>query len=625
MATNPSVYIELGGLVSSLTLDGVSEFDAAQILSHFKRIQSLTLKDMIILKGANCYALRLHTLKLVDCKIERAFLEKWFKVLSKTLLNFDVTRSYFKVSLEARGSICSQLHLLPNVVNARLVDPDKKLKFRSETSNLKHFEIVCRDCDFHRSEAPNVECLIHDIRDQKCDRTVRELQCNDSLRSLTMRRYPSPPLFQHQRDFDLPHCKNLQSLTIRESVDITKKQKLESFNVALDVHYIEPSQEPNLMLKLNDDCLILIFSYLKDIFWMKQLKTLAATHPRFNDIVCQYFYPKDEISLSDHLGKQRLSEDFVKAIGPFCSDLGLGHKYDTALIPFFPNLKKVHLHYNDSTDLNEAFDKIPSGLLHLEIGSDSCDTVGLRSLLRRLDGTLQSLEVNSRELDMACLEELHNLRECTFNTFNWDLKSFLSQNKETLEKLTLDSFYQGDDDEFDDDYDDEEDYEDDSYKIDVGQLVPLPKLKALLLKGSTMGLQLNSQDYPALEELFLSVDEESCVRKSACRFMNKVVGDLVQLKRLHLEADFYYFDFSLLHKLKNLERLVICQKGFSEKELFELFRHLKKLTHFGSLYVKSFSFKLDIKLRKLAIDEQRMITLHSSIHSENKWVYTPWE
>lgn len=53
------------------------------------------------------------------------------------------------------------------------------------------------------------------------------------------------------------------------------------------------STDRPLILMLNDDCLIEIFSYLREPSWI----SLEKTHTRFKELLCQYIYPKMDIQL----------------------------------------------------------------------------------------------------------------------------------------------------------------------------------------------------------------------------------------------------------------------------------------------------------------------------------------
>lgn len=345
----------------------------------------------------------------------------------------------------------------------------------------------------------------------------------------------------------------------------------------LHVHCYSPPVKEDLVLALNDDCLIHVLSFLQSNDWL----ALSQAHPRFEGLVVTNIYGRKEILIEresfegfSQQEKNALQNSLLKHATSVKVRKSLGLKPELTL-DRFENLQSISWGIPASYDFIRT---IPNGVkkLHLNISYDK-NPNQLIDLFRRLSPTLTSLSLEG-SFKSSYLSELRSLRELKVAHWNTTgLVEILRQNGDHLERLEIN---------FDIGYD------------TVGfTLCPLKKLKVLHLTNVRSRIDLNHSDFPSLEDLQvtfhrLDTSTQSDIRDSIFQF--------VQLKSLSIYTE-KEVDVEKLFLLKNLE---ILEMYVNEKSL--LLEQLPKLAKLN-FYYQYIDFETKGELRRFLIAEKRML------------------
>lgn len=344
--SNPEVYANFASRSTKVILDGVLEFDLEVLLfNFFPHIIDLTLRNVQVSREPKYdeYPQNLRRLSLINCNVYRHFLIEWFGLMDDL------------ESLHVQGK--EYIHL-------------PELRKLQKLTFLIPYEI-------------DVVC--------------------PSLKSLTLDHCWSGMTYQQVKGYrDLNHLKVLRS------VDWKHKEEIYDLKLkSLDVHFWEIPEKENLILRLNDDCLLYLQQFLSPEDWM----TLHKTHPRFQKLAISVYEIYYE-SLA--LLPVKNNQQYYERIGPLVASLyinGLEQKELDELIPFFTNIQKLTLENTDSEEINVG---TPNSLKKLSLLCQNCKS--FKSLFRKLNSSLNALQIDDsdgyyRNREIGGLGELTNIHE----------------------------------------------------------------------------------------------------------------------------------------------------------------------------------------------------------------------
>lgn len=233
----------------------------------------------------------------------------------------------------------------------------------------------------------------------------------------------------------------LEYLRVLDRVDWQQKEQIDSLGVMTVqlTHYSPVPTEENLILALNDDCLL----HLQRFLAPDDCISLQATHPRFQHLRVPTYTSDSDSRERRPLDTQR---EFYERIGPLVSGLDLRAQKVSefeAEMPFFTNLTElrmtmVEIREQDREEEEEDEDSIyvvviPRGL---------CE---FRELFQRLNDTLRVLHldyVTSERCDtfeVNGLSRLTNIVEirCAKVSDSTEFFGFLEANQATMQSLSL--------------------------------------------------------------------------------------------------------------------------------------------------------------------------------------------
>lgn len=244
-----------------------------------------------------------------------------------------------------------------------------------------------------------------------------------NLRSLTIRNW-SP-------DFDLTPLTQLTYLRVLHSVDVIHQKEIEDLDIeTVDVHYYQPSQQANLILNLNHECLLKIVEYIPLV---SDCEALAQVHPRFDELVVsqKYYHLNSNTMTSEYTTIVLTMTNFMVRIAPFVKTLTLWNKnFLTGILPHTKTMKSLQMY---DVDIPFMATQMPLGLEDLCIVRG--DFKDLPAYLKLLSPTLRSITLYDHK---GHLSNLHNIRELTVgDCIEQDLKQFIEQNQSSLERITM--------------------------------------------------------------------------------------------------------------------------------------------------------------------------------------------
>lgn len=494
-------------------------------------------------------------------------MESWLKAIATTLQGIHVRRSKYKITMGG-GSICDLVRLqsVPLLRNVSL-DNYKYCYFGEIRETLEYF--CCFDLRDHLSSL--VQHSKH------------------TLKTLIIRNSP-----EHKEDMQLFwEMKQLRHLRIINPVDEDVLFQLQSMRrlMSLDVHcYLPPKKQNQILHILNDDCLIKIFSYLK----LKDWVALTRTNSRFNNVVCQYVYPRQVIRLNEIDLKESERSGVLQQIGAYCKFLHLGAR-EIHLLKHFTKLEVLNVEHRKFHETEQK--SIPNGLRKLSLEFDEWEddfeyednpsvTYSFKDLFRRLNLTLTILHMSDDMDKLKCLKYLNHVRELTILNYSGrSIRTFLEKNKNHLERLEL---------QFGS-----------SRKKEFLELCALPKLKILELNDLNRKVNLFPAAYPSLEQINISFDSKlspesrNTILNGISRFTN--------LNKLRIVPGVGYgscmSDWKWLYPLKNLVKLTVF---IQEEELQSILIQLPKLETI-EWWHGSMTFECEDSLRKFLKEENRTV------------------
>lgn len=314
------------------------------------------------------------------------------------------------------------------------------------------------------------------------------------------------------------HFQNLDHFKVTRSVDWKDMAAIKELNLkSVSIQHIcqIPEQE-NLILKLNDDCLLHLRTFLSQNDWLSLLKT----HFRFHVLPIAHY----RLEMGDYM-----ELPFLKSIGPQIQKMNICYykKKFHGMLSFFPNLTELDTSYECLLDYLATHPQIFFKTLHLWDGSSDMDDI-----FRKLNPTLEKLHI-SVEKDTVGLTTLTNIREFTlgYSCLTREVILFLGINRETLQKMSL--------------------YVKESpYFIDLWRAISqLSNLRILILtfNGFFPIPDIPNGSLPMLEELVLERH-----RAGFCKFITQLDGS--RLRSFKSDGD-HFEGSDVWIKAQNLEEL----------------------------------------------------------------------
>lgn len=345
----------------------------------------------------------------------------------------------------------------------------------------------------------------------------------------------------------------LKYLRVLGCVDWKQMEQIEALQLeTVDIlHYVEPPEESNLILRLNDDCMLHLQKFLYYCDWIN----LRNLHPKWQHLNISYFRIDREYLLG---GPDRLQ--CYRLIGPMVTWLSVyevpAKEFSTA-IPYFKNLRKLEMHVDE--EMAKVIDtKHIRGLRSLALTFDR-EGINWRRLFRRLSPTLTELELGNHGVsNERCigLSELRNIQHFTVDGINFqkDFLKFLNINQNTLISINMNEFWLTDDT---------------SPYYAISQM---PNLKALKLGSVRVPVPRGS--LPALTDLSLELPNEA-----GLAFLLSLDGSRLRSLTINCSYSAYKPELGedLWTKVRNLEVLRI--ERYDMSSLLPAIFILKKLTH----------------------------------------------
>lgn len=298
----------------------------------------------------------------------------------------------------------SLIPLFPKIKELTLRDVRSPIRYRDKCyyNSLRKLTIIGSSDDKD-----------HFLTPMECQEPI-QLPCLMHLRSLTLIRVTLDEFWcRSLKRFTIDNCWSaipfdvlkelyyIEHLRVLGSVDWKQKEQITAlgFETLKVGRYLSIPVEENLILQLNDDCLLYLQKFLSSQDWI----SLQETHSRFQHLRIAR-YTSDDDSRKSH--PVDTHDYFYKRIGSLVSSLDFRTKYVSdleATMPYFTNLTELRLTFVE--DYNDKIIIIPDGL---------CE---FRDMFRRLNGTLRVLhlvyvsEEDEDRFKTYGLGELTNIRE----------------------------------------------------------------------------------------------------------------------------------------------------------------------------------------------------------------------
>lgn len=575
--------------ITSLTLSAIDEKEIKSLLGLFPDIRHFSLQKVTIQnKTLSGLPKNIESLHLADCKITTDVVERWFKSMDKSLLSVQIERCCHAAQVYTDGSFSELLKHLPDSV--------RYLSFHDPISH----------CINVYKLPPYLEYCYLDMPQDEMFLQIEQLTPNQNQIKTLISRLTSSGLSSSIGN--LRKMKNLQNLRVLNSLDVISYPLLKSLKLKnLDVHWYSPPAEKNLVLTLNDDCLLHILSFVSERDWM----AISLVHPRFYRLVTAHIYSQNRIMTSSGLldGFSDKEKKIVqKSLEEHATAVYMSAKDWAEQISRYKKLKQLDLFRPLSKAGQQA---IPNGITKLYLSEP---LNGGKELFRRLSTSLTSLTLKGH-FDPNDLSDLRGLRE--FKVEEWrgtDLLKILTRNRD-LNRLEIE-FYVDDDFPFNQyamkysgygeawGYDSDESSNDDfGFPTTQLQLCPLKSLKVLHITNINCGIELKPSDFPSLEDIYVSFDEYKLEDKPRKEILTSILK-FPQLKSLAVD---YKVSLEWLSTFKDLESLVVLLDNDQTLDVVKLFPKLSKLGYYA------LDFKGEAELQKFLIEEKRTITFTNGI------------
>lgn len=454
-----------------------------------------------------------------------------------------------------------------------------------------------------------IDCILPEldkgIKNMSSLRTLHLQNSDHQYFSKKLRHLRELTLIQQSVSLD---CPNLRTLTIDRcwsGLDCKRLHKLRHLRVLESVGYKEKAEidalcldsgdyyccdiptEENLILRLNDDCLMHLMQFLDQ----DSIVNLHEAHPRFANLKIPYF-KIDYGSLRVRPFAKNI--EYYTRIGALTTCLEV---YDDEVCPdliaLFTNAKEMSL---EALENNTMFPSIPNGVRHLKflrLHDCNCD---MSELFRRINPTLTVLHVGSSGSPaIRGLSELHNIQKITLHhlevTEEWIV--FLEQNKAHLLRIELHIPHQKDTQEL-------------QHKLML-VICQMRHLRTLAINWDLEDLPSIPQgSLPMLERLEIShrVEKIPKAQESLSKLLLSLDGS--RLRSLELRHNIVNFDHVILNKFAKIRTCWFAIECHDEKTLLNVISGLPELTELVT-YKLTHMAKLE-KVRRYLIDNNRNLT-----------------
>lgn len=447
------LYKDLGENNQHLSLSGITEAEASELLVYFGKTKRLRLNKLQILTHdgpVNTFPCNhVQELHLIDCCIDRGFLAKWLSQMNKSLEAVHLDRLVFGFPVPGELSFLLSLPL-PGLRELTITDMkvaafDFVLPKRSKLETLilrgldaqtisiragqmniiKHLEVDA-NCDmFLAGEFPLLQHFSVRCGQGRVKRDhLSGLRCNDSLQVL---HYNAPCTeikqllrFKNLRQLKI-HCNWFDEEPWREQ--FKSLQHLESVEMICN----PPTPGYSFDGSLNDDLVRYIMAYLS----CADCLNVGRVFPHFLTLID----PKLTLTVDNQFLQQYPPDEegeceFYRCLGQGVRILkvaSIGERDFLNVIPRFRNLAELQL--EGMQDLKDL-DGVVSVPLVKKLSIRCCSDVPVEywtQLFRRLNEHLRSL---TAEAPKYPLQELRNLREYSSDAFESaeEMMAFLANN-----------------------------------------------------------------------------------------------------------------------------------------------------------------------------------------------------
>lgn len=370
--TNNALYEYYGKHATNICISGALDCELRKLFKWFSNIKELTLTEVTISDHRVPYPWSLTKLSLIDCEVNLITLAKLFGPMNDLL----------ELHLEKCGRV--NLPFLPKLQSLTVI---KQMAYTSH-------------------KYPLLEKLTID-------------SCWNSISYATVKSFPQ-----------------LQHLKVLKSVDDKAKGEIEALSlktVKLQFCYEIPEKE-NLILELNDDCLL----YLQQFLSYGDRMSLFKTHSRFQELgIPKYIINERSLEVLP----VESNRQFYEQIGASVTHLGINQIEDTVfrqIMPLFKKLTELRVYFKDTS--NDVLSSIPSGLRALHLFNVTNNTA---ELFRRLNETLEKLHLNNKQQENSFagngLDELYNIHEfrCEREILTDEFLRFLRLNQDHMRMLVV--------------------------------------------------------------------------------------------------------------------------------------------------------------------------------------------
>lgn len=379
VAKNRELYAEFK-LATSLKLVKVPERKIASLFACFAKIKRLTMIGILILEDIKSFPIPLEALVLIHCWIEFHYFKEWI-LRSRDTLKLLHTKSkdthYLKINpknyLELDDFVRSCSHL-----TSLLIETDG-VGVRWSGENFSFIKIEAK---------LHITPLNRYMHSLYFDAPVDIVSCKElnkliNLRSLTIRNW-CPVL-------NLRPFTSLSYLKVIKTVEVKHKKKIDELKIkTVDLHYSKPPQPRNLILNLNNDCLLKVLEYVP----IKDCVALAKAHRHFDQLVIAHKFTELVVNRPDNIVMCLNRGLFIRA-APFIKHISFGGNYNEKFSDFswlFPRLNALKsLTLSEVTVLQKA-SGMPMGVETL------CVKYGQ---FKHLDAYLEKLKPSLRSLKLT--------------------------------------------------------------------------------------------------------------------------------------------------------------------------------------------------------------------------------
>lgn len=346
-----------------------------------------------------------------------SLLKHFKKILELTLIRVDVS-----------GDVLAGLPKTPRkltVINCRMPGLNSAIH---EMKNLQSLNLERTDRQIFSKPLPKIKTLKLVMQGMEPNfPNLEQLTVDTCWRGIT---------YKSVQEF-----KKLKHLKVLVPVGYKQKEEIQSLNLkSTDFYCYEIPKERNLILRLNDDCLMHIQSYLTD----RDIVYFHEAHFRFSNLSIPRFV-LDNNFLNRRPFQSNLQ--YYTRIGALVTNLDLlcdGTPYLRNLIALFTNVKEVSIPSNQNKQLRPIIHHLHSigpGIEHLKLGYVYVENkYDMESIFHTLAPTLKSLIFTSNSVTAAIagLPTLRNIQKFSGQNFAIaEVFLFLKYNCNHMQELDL--------------------------------------------------------------------------------------------------------------------------------------------------------------------------------------------